>query len=198
MDALHVLAQPLTILRSSVPLAADGSLAPAKRRRFLDISAQQIERACVLFELVQDLTVVTSRAAKLAPLELSAVLSEALDGEVPALNERGVAVNVLSAEPLAKAYGDADRTLQAILAGLRVVAARSAPGDTIQIETGWSELQVQLVIRNQGSQPSPLDPVLRLSILLAEANMLSQKGKFECAADLCSAFLTLPRHDAMP
>jgi light-regulated signal transduction histidine kinase (bacteriophytochrome) len=165
MDALHVLAQPLTILRSSVPLAADGSLAPAKRRRFLDISAQQIERACVLFELVQDLTVVTSRAAKLAPLELSAVLSEALDGEVPALNERGVAVNVLSAEPLAKAYGDADRTLQAILAGLRVVAARSAPGDTIQIETGWSELQVQLVIRNQGSQPSPLDPVLRLSIL---------------------------------
>jgi hypothetical protein len=63
-DGLHALAQPLTILRSIAVAAANPDLAAADRLRYLDISSEQIERACVLFEGLQDLVIVQRKNAR--------------------------------------------------------------------------------------------------------------------------------------
>lgn len=56
-EGLHAMAQPLTILRGSVAAAAALDTDPVKQRRYLDLSAEQVQRMCTLFEHLQDLVI---------------------------------------------------------------------------------------------------------------------------------------------
>jgi hypothetical protein len=61
---LHALAQPLTILRSSVVGAGLEGIAPEKRRRYLEISQAQAERACKIFESLQEIVIAAQADAE--------------------------------------------------------------------------------------------------------------------------------------
>ena len=61
---LHALAQPLTILRSSVVGAGLEGIAPEKRRRYLEISQAQAERACKIFESLQEIVIAAQAEAE--------------------------------------------------------------------------------------------------------------------------------------
>lgn len=56
-DGLHALAQPLTILSSSIAAASNVGITQERQRYYLDISKSQVERACELFESLQQLAI---------------------------------------------------------------------------------------------------------------------------------------------
>jgi signal transduction histidine kinase len=56
-DGLHALAQPLTILRSSIAAAGADGVTPDRQRHYLDLSKRQAERACEIFDLLQELAI---------------------------------------------------------------------------------------------------------------------------------------------
>ena len=68
-DGLHALAQPLTILRSSVAAAGTEGIAPSRQRHYLDISIRQAERACAIFDSLQDLAIAGQSSAQRGPID---------------------------------------------------------------------------------------------------------------------------------
>jgi hypothetical protein len=71
-EGLHALAQPLTILRSSIPALCREEAGTEKQRNYLNISKVEVERACELFGAMQELLVAArSRAerAQVGPVE---------------------------------------------------------------------------------------------------------------------------------
>jgi signal transduction histidine kinase len=56
-DGLHALAQPLTILRGSIMALSSEEITPERQRHYLDVSKSQLERACAMFDAVQELMI---------------------------------------------------------------------------------------------------------------------------------------------
>jgi len=56
-DGLHALAQPLTILRGSIMALSSEEITPERQRHYLDVSKSQLERACALFDAMQELMI---------------------------------------------------------------------------------------------------------------------------------------------
>jgi hypothetical protein len=61
---LHALAQPLTILRSSIAAAGADGIELSKQRRYLDISKSEVERVCELFGSLQELMIAAQSRAE--------------------------------------------------------------------------------------------------------------------------------------
>jgi signal transduction histidine kinase len=68
-EGLHALAQPLTILRSSIPALCREEAGTEKQRNYLRISKYEVERACELFGAMQDLLIAARSHAERAPVE---------------------------------------------------------------------------------------------------------------------------------
>src|ERR1700722_18761428 len=69
-DGLHAMAQPLTILRSSVVASTMPGIDPDRRRRYLNISTQEVERVCGMFESLQDLVIARHVEANCGAVDL--------------------------------------------------------------------------------------------------------------------------------
>jgi signal transduction histidine kinase len=68
-EGLHELAQPLTILRSSIAAANAEDATQERQRYYLDISKSQVERACELFESLQQTAIVAQTGTHRGPFE---------------------------------------------------------------------------------------------------------------------------------
>jgi signal transduction histidine kinase len=66
-DGLHALAQPLTILRASVVASNSEEIGPERRRHYLEISKGEVERACELFDSLQDIVIEARSRAERGP-----------------------------------------------------------------------------------------------------------------------------------
>jgi hypothetical protein len=114
-EGLHAMAQPLTILRSSVVSLAVPGLAPAHQERYINISAQQVERACALFDCLQDLVIANQIEAACVPFTLAELLDAIADDRGMKLEASGVKLKIVTTEGLQPILGDFARTLKALL-----------------------------------------------------------------------------------
>ena len=195
---LHTVAQPLTILRAAVAASATPGISPTKQRRYLDLSTAQIARACILFEYLQDLVTARQIEADCAPIDLSVMVSTVARDQKAALQGSCIELEVLMPGVVPMPFGDASRTLQAILAGLKVATLISVPGDVIQLVATLRDQHVELVIRNDRVRGAVLGSSERLSLSLAKAHVLSQKGEYEYAEDPFWTRLALPLFSVKP
>jgi signal transduction histidine kinase len=191
-EGLHALAQPLTILRSSVMACMIPGISAVKQRHYLDLSAEQVQRACILFEQVQDLVIANQMEAECAPIDLGAMVATAVDDLTTTPQKPGVELTLLLPETIAMALGDAGRALQAILVGLKTAMEVSAAGDAVQIVVTARGPWVELVIRNDRVHGVTLNSSARLSLSLARTNILSQQGEFEHSEDPFRVRMALP------
>jgi hypothetical protein len=191
-DGLHAMAQPLTILRSSVAASVAPEFDAGRRQRYLEMSVQQIERLCGLFECLQDLVIAGQFEAECAPIELSALLAQVIGEQQPLLQASGIEFRAVLPDGPMSALGDAARTLEALLAGLKVAAALSASGDIVELLAEIKNQFVELTVRSDRTHPRALNSSERLTLSLAQANVLSQSGEFECAYDPFQLRLALP------
>jgi hypothetical protein len=197
-EGLHAMAQPLTILRSSVPASAGTGLSLAKQKRYLELSIQQVQRACALFECLQDLVVACQTPADCVPVDLSAIVEAAAADRKEALDGSGVQLRVLLPRGLPLALGDAARTRHALSAGLTVAAVVSATGDLIEIAVTADCRRVELILQTGRVHGTRLESHQRLSLRLAQMNMLSQHGEYEFTEDPFRVRLALPCLSAEP
>jgi light-regulated signal transduction histidine kinase (bacteriophytochrome) len=197
-EGLHAMAQPLTILRSSVPALAAVGVSPAKRQRYLELSVRQVQRACKVFECLQDLVVANQTQADRASIDLSAMIATVAEDQKEELQKLGIELRVLLASDIPMALGDATRTRQALSAGLTVAVLGSASGDVIQVSATARHQRVELIIEKDRVHGIPLESHERLNLGLAQTNMLSQQGIYECIEDPFRIRLTLPCFSAEP
>jgi hypothetical protein len=73
-EGLHALAQPLTILRSSIAAANSAGITQERQRYYLDISKSQVDRACELFASLQQLAISAQSPVDRSP---------SVEGELP-------------------------------------------------------------------------------------------------------------------
>ena len=195
-NGLHALAQPLTVLRSTVATSLVPGLSAADQRKYLETSVQQIELACLVFQCLQDLLVAGQNPAQCGPLELTDLLKTVGEVQKDLLKESGVEIKVVASEDQRPALGDMDRTLQAVFAALKIAASLSASGDVIELLVVSLNGETGLTIQNGRTHGKYLKSSAWLSLALAEANMHSQQGGFECVEDPFRVTLTLPDIDA--
>ena len=191
-EGLHALAQPLTILRSSVAASAMPGVDALKQRRYLDLSCQQIERSCCLFEFLQDFVIASQIEADCVPIELADLLAAAAKSQHAALEILGVELRVVTPGGIPKVLGDVARTLQALSAILKFAVSVSAATDVVELLVSTRGGYVDLIIRNDRAHGRTLNSSERLSLSLAEAHILSQQGEYECAEDPFCTRLSLP------
>jgi len=191
-NGLHAMAQPLTILRAAMEVLNLPPATGVDQRRYLEISATQLERTCRLFANVQDLVTARSADAQRTRLELWEIIGPLIEEETHLLQAPGVAIAVAKPETLTPILGDAGRTKQAVGAALEIAAELASRGDVIELRVSRSGGFVQLAVENTRVHGRRLDSSARLSLALAEANMLSQQGHYEFVSDPFRVSLALP------
>jgi hypothetical protein len=88
--------------------------------------------------------------------------------------------------------GDASRTLQALTAGLTVAASVAVSGDVIEIAATARNRRVELVLHLDRVHGKRLESPERLNLRLAQVNIESQGGEYECSEDPFQMRLALP------
>ena len=194
-EGLHAMAQPLTVLRSAVITAIAPKVSLEDQRRYLEISAQQVEGACQLFESLRELVFAWQNAADCQLIDLSQLLASVCEAQGKVLRQSGVelAVNVPNSQPLI--LGDKDRTLQSLFALLKIAASVSLAGHLIEILVTPRGCTTELVLQNVCGQGKNLKSPARLTLALAEANIRSQRGDFQFVEDPFRIIFTLPAQD---
>jgi hypothetical protein len=189
---LHAMAQPLTVLRSALMASALPGLSAADQRRYVDLSAEQVERACSLFQNLQQLLAASQVAPECEPVNMVTMLWPAIEHQRTALSPAGLRVDVTIPDDLPTVAGDMDRILQAVFSGFKIAASVSAPGDVIELTAAPWQDYVELNIRNHHSHGRRLSSSERFHLALAETNIRSQNGKYECTEDPFHFSLALP------
>jgi hypothetical protein len=197
-EGLHAMAQPLTILRSSVLSLAAPDLTAGHRERYTQISVQQVERACELFDCLQDLLIANQVAPICYPFELSHLFDAITENRRTKADGLGVKLKFAAPEGVQPIFGDFSRTLQAVLAALRIAVAVSSPGDSVALQATARDGRMELAIANRLAHRRTLNSSERLSLALAEANIRSQRGSFEFAEDPFRLAIALPVQDVSP
>jgi signal transduction histidine kinase len=197
-NGLHAMAQPLTILRSAVVACTLPNLPPADHRRYLDISAEQVERACGLFQSLQQLVITRQTEAANQPIDIAELLAPVVEAEKEILEAAGLQLQPVMAADLPLVSGDKDRTLQAIFAALKIAVSISSSGGVIELLVLTRGQVVEITIQNLRSHGTRLNSSDRLELALSEANMRSQRGHFSYFEDPFSVSMMLPLQDADP
>ena len=193
-NGLHAMAQPLTILRSTMVACGMLALAEADRKRYLDISAEQVERACEIFQSLQQLLIANQIEAECAPLDLAELLAPFAAEDQSLFDAPGIALKVIASEDLPAVIADKDRTLQTLFAVLKIAVSQSDPGDAIELQTRMDGGFAEVLIRNSHARGRKLNSTERLNLSLAEANVRIQQGRFETAENPFQASLVFPTH----
>jgi signal transduction histidine kinase len=191
-EGLHALAQPLTILRNTVALMAAPKIAEAARQRYLDLSSEQVQRACELFEMMQDLVIVSQVEAVHKPFELAELVSAVVDDPHVGLETSGVTINVVVPGDLPPILGDYARTIRALAAALKITTSLSSPGGPVEVRASPSGSSGRLTVTNPRPHGRTLNSSQRLALSLIEANIRSQRGRYTFAEDPFCVSMELP------
>jgi hypothetical protein len=196
-EGLHAMAQPLTILRSAVAACNAPGVTETAQRRYLGLSSQQVERACNMFESLQDLVIANQVEADREPFELAELLNTLAEDKKAEFQSSGIALKLVMRGRLL-VLGDVPRTLQAISATLKILASASSAGALIELVVTARNGSAELILQSRRTCPITLDSSQRLSLALAEANIRSQQGKYAWSEDPFSVFLALPLRNTEP
>jgi|CZKL01.1.fsa_nt_gi signal transduction histidine kinase len=192
---LHAMAQPLTILRSTMSACVQQTLSETDNRRYLQLSSLQVERLCGLFDFMQQLVISRQSDALCMPVDISTLLIPVAQEQKASLGTAGIDFKLVIPDRLEPMMGDMDRTLQALYAVLKIATSVSSPGDTVELTVTPQERSVQLVIQNRRAHGKRLNAAEHLNLLLAEASIRSQKGEYGLTEDPFCVSLTLPSED---
>jgi hypothetical protein len=194
-DGLHALAQPLTVLRSVVLTAINSEISAQDRQRYLEMSVEQVEGACQLFQTLRELVFAWQNAAGRELIDLSQMLASVEEVQSEVLQQSGVKLAVQAPDLLPPTLGDKDRTLQALFGLLQITASVSAPRDLIELQVTPIAGEIQLTLQNRRVSGNYLKSAARLTLALAETNIRSQRGVFQFVENPLCVIFTLPTRE---
>ncbi len=104
-NGMHTMAQPLTVLRSAVAACAMPGLTEEARQFYLNVSSEQVERACAQFLSMQELLSATQNPAACVPIDLSELLAFLGESQKEICGESGVGIEIVASETLQPIHG---------------------------------------------------------------------------------------------
>lgn len=191
-NGLHAMAQPLTMLRAAMEVLSMPQSAGIDRRRYLEISAGAVERTCLVFAHVQDLVAASICEAERSRFDLWEVIAPLIADRRKLLEASGVAIAASRNESWEPILGDAGRTEQAVAVVLQMAGDLASKGDVIELSGSVENGFMELTLENTRRHGKRMDSTARLSLALAEANIVSQQGRCEFAEDPFRVSLALP------
>jgi signal transduction histidine kinase len=189
---LHAMAQPLTVLRAAIEVLVLPEGRNIDQRRYLEISSRQLARTCGMFASLQDLVAARMIEPQRAHFNFWELLTPLIENQRPLLLAAGVGIAAVCDEPSASICGDAERTEQTLVALLNLAACLSSRGEVIELRTIAVNDFVELTLENTRCHGKRLDSSHRLSLAVAEANILSQHGRYALIEDPFRISLVLP------
>jgi signal transduction histidine kinase len=178
-NGLHAMAQPLTVVRGAIEVLRMPAAADRDPARYLNFASQQIERACQLFDCLQDLMTLRLMEARRNRFDLRKVVTSVVERHTAKLQSQGISLAATRRTPWRPAYGDPQRTEQAVSAALDAAAALASSGDTIELISDSTTDVNEFTISNPRAQVQRVDSSTRLYLFLAEENIISQFGAYQ-------------------
>ncbi|MGA2569256.1 MAG: hypothetical protein ABSF23_01940 [Terracidiphilus sp.] len=194
-NGLHAMAQPLAVLRGALGALAMRGRVAADSGRYLEMSIQQVERLCSTMNRLSGLLDAHQSGAARTKVNLCELIGSLLesDGFIP--RESGVRIAAARPGRHVHVAGDPVRTEQAIRAALTAAMALASHGDVLHVGVAPGDGFAHLTVENRNSRGRTLNSSDRLQLSLAEANIRSQQGLYECVEDPFRVSIKLPLHD---
>ncbi len=194
-NGLHAMAQPLTVLRGALGALAMRGGVTAESNRYLEMSNQQVERLCSLMFRLQDLLDAHRSEAACAKVNLWELTASLLENGEFNSGDSGVRIRAAKPDRQIHVNGDPARTEQAIRAAVSAAMALSSHGDVLHLGVAPGDGFAQLTVENRNCRGKSLGSGERLKLSLAEANIRSQRGLYECVEDPFYVSMMLPLYD---
>jgi hypothetical protein len=189
-EGLHALAQPLSGLRSAVELM---NMLPAEEgKRYRQMCAAEIERACEMFGCLQGLVSASTSEPKPGSFDCrELVRTLAAERGLTERFPKGF-FDEAGSRSLAAVKGDPARTRQAFTSLLTVLAR--VCGSAGPIEASCERGDDLLVFRFKAGDDAGqrLNSANRLHLSLARANIVSQGGGWQVKPDTLAIWVALP------
>lgn len=155
----HELRTPLTSVLGALSLLASGSagVLPAPAKQLTEVARRNGERLGRLIDDVLDLTKLEGNqmVLQLRPVQLDALLKEAIDAHHGYAQAARVGLRLDIAPGSPQVRVDADRFLQAMANLLSNAVKHSAAGDSVSVSLDWSPSEVRIKVRDQGPGIAP-------------------------------------------
>jgi hypothetical protein len=191
-DGLHAMAQPLTILRSAITMLSRPGEPGSNRDQYLQLSARQIERTCILFASIRSLLAARLEPAANSPFDIQKLLTRTIEAQSLLLQEHGIKVVVANPESSPLILGDPYRTGQAIAGALETASSLFSPGDTIEITVFPAGDFVEVIVKGRQDHSKTVSSFERVNLSLVKAHILSQRGKYQLIEEPFCVTLALP------
>jgi hypothetical protein len=193
-DGLHALAQPLTVLRSAIFACANPDLGPAQHERYLRMAAENIERACGLFECLQQLLGASQGLAEVEGVDLAELIATLAADQQPVIRAAGIELAVECPERSTLVLAQEKKLRQALFTVLQLAIALSSAGARVDLRVVPQPEAVEVTIAS--TRTRSLQAAERLSLALAEAHLRSQRGEFTYKEDSFQVSLSLPSRES--
>jgi hypothetical protein len=191
-NGLHTLAQPLSILRSSIELLALSEANGLDRQRYLDLSAQQLERTCSIFASLQALIEPELQAARLVQVDLWSLVQPMIEDRRLKLQGLGIGIAESRPESLRPVFADVERTERSVAAVFETALSLSRRGDVIEVAVSQDEAFCHVTLKNTRNHGKRMTSANRFNLSLAETNIVSQQGQYSVVEDPFSVSFALP------
>jgi signal transduction histidine kinase len=178
-EGLHAIAQPLTILLSSLCDRQLDQMSMGEYRELISNSAVEVERVRGLFSCLQQFVKVESFMPVLSAVSIRALFEEMADGVNLIFEKEGMLLHTTVSDDCDVVLIDRARTIQALSTVLLIALKVSRPSDTIELAASPAcPDMARIIVRNSRSDTGTLTCEARLSMALAEANIRSQQSGF--------------------
>jgi len=178
-DGLHAMAQPLTILRGAMcALTLREEMEPANRR-YLDMSAKQVDRLCDLMSGMQSLLYAAQNKVEFASFDLMEALDAILDRQQASVGESGVQIAVTKPDHSLYVFADQQGVEQALSAALKTALSGARKDDRIEIEIAPRDGFAEVMLRNDNFRERSLGSFERFNLTVVETMIRNQCGIYE-------------------
>jgi signal transduction histidine kinase len=194
-EGLHALAQPLTVLRGAIFACTNPDLGAAQHARYLRMAAEHAERACGLFECLQQLLAASQGEAAVEWVDLAELAAALAADQGPVLHAAGVGLAVECPQSSARVLAQETTLRQALFTVLQLAIALSSAGGQVALRVAPQAGSVDVTVASQGTRS--LQAAERLSLAVAEAHLRHQRGEFTYREDPFQVSLSLPARKSL-
>jgi signal transduction histidine kinase len=150
----HELRTPLTSIHGALGLINTGAMGEVgpEARQLLDVASRNSQRLVRLVDDILDLQKIETGAMpfQLQPLEIGAVLEQAIEANQAYANRLGVAFVLRGSPRGARVQADADRLVQVLTNLLSNAAKYSPPGETVTVSASRRGKWIQVAVTDRG------------------------------------------------
>jgi len=201
VEAMHAMAQPLTVLQATLELAAGNASSMATYQRAIDSALIEVSRVLARMDFARELLRIVRDVPEVATLDVRAVLATVHEDLRCVLDDAGTSLRV-SVEENAQLFPASESELRQCLFYLVQQALReSKSGESLGVRVSGRESEVEIVVRSELSSACnstrfalvhDLTDCERLSMVLADALAAVQGGNLQYQMLPFEARLTFP------